>query len=119
MRGAALGRVLGLTVAEGPVFLLYLDKVDDHVLPPLTQPLMEAVHNGLVKGALHVDGPPFVHGHLDDQCVFGTLNSQIRWVYHDPALGMLRDDLKAIVFWSLQSAYNGVVDDFSSDAVEV
>src|SRR3569832_2427528 len=111
-----LGRVLGLAVPEGPILLLHLDEVDDHVLATVTQTLMETVDNRFVEGALHVDGPPFVHGHLDDQRICSALNAQIRWIDHESTLGMLRDDLKAIIFRGLENAYNGVVDDFSSDA---
>ncbi len=82
-----LACVLRLAVTEGPVLLLHLDKTDDHIFAPQSQTLMQAVGDGLVKGALHIESPPLVHGHLDDDCVLGTRDSQVSRI-DDQATGL-------------------------------
>src|SRR5258708_19913257 len=41
---------------EGPVFLLHLDEVDDHVFAPQVEPLMESIDSRFVEGLLLLEG---------------------------------------------------------------
>src|SRR5271166_6855916 len=54
--GHRSGRVLGNSVAEGPVFLLHLDKDDENVLTSKADALVQSV------------GDCFVEGFLDPAC---------------------------------------------------
>ena len=47
-RLSASGRVLGFAAAEGPVFLLYLDEVDEDVFPPKPDSRVKAVRDSLM-----------------------------------------------------------------------
>jgi hypothetical protein len=99
-----LACVLRLAVTEGPVLLLHLDKIDDDIFAPQSQTLMQAVGHSLVEGALHIKSPPLVHRHLNDDCVLGTLDSQVSRI-DDQATGrVLGNDLEAVVLRSFQSS---------------
>ena len=52
-----LGRdVLGLAVAEGPVFFRHFDQVDEDVFAAEFQGCMQSVGDGFVEALLHFDG---------------------------------------------------------------
>src|SRR6187402_51473 len=95
-----LGSVLRLAVAEGPVFLLHFDEVDDDVFATLAQALVETVSYSFIKGTFHIDGTPFVHRDLNDQRVRGALDPQVGRVYDQSTGGVLCDDLETVVFGS-------------------
>src|ERR1700682_364728 len=57
------------SVTEGPVFLLHLDKTDEHVLRPEIQMLMQSGRHGLVEGALLIDRSALVQCQLNNHAV--------------------------------------------------
>ena len=66
---AGLWRVLRLSVTERSVFLLHLDKTDEHVLRPEIQMLMQSRRHGLVEGALLIDRSALVQRQLNNHAV--------------------------------------------------
>src|SRR5215469_14650054 len=75
-RGACRSGVLRLALAEGPVLLLHLDEVDEDVLSPEPQALVEPVRDCPVEGLLHLGGAPLVEEDLDDDAILRALDAQ-------------------------------------------
>src|SRR5215213_10434455 len=63
--GGFLRRVRGEAVAEGPVFLLHLDQVDEHVLGAHAELALQAFGQRLVEKALLFQAAPFAQRDLN------------------------------------------------------
>ena len=89
--------VLGNAVAEGPVFLLHLDKVDENVLTSEANALVHPVGDCFVEGFFGLDRPSLVEGELDDQRVRASIDSEIGRIDEQGVPGVLGNHLKAII----------------------
>src|SRR5437667_8356672 len=103
--------VLRLPATERPVFLLHLDKIDEDVLRPEIQALLQPRRNGLVEGAFLINGSAFVERHLNDHAILRSLDTQIIGIDNEIVAGMFRDDLETIVLWDFEGPDHGVIDD--------
>jgi hypothetical protein len=61
--------VLRFPVPERPVFLLHLDEINEHVLRPKIEALMQSGRDSLVEGALLIEGSPLVERQLNDYAI--------------------------------------------------
>ena len=92
-----LGRVLGDTIAEGPVLFLDLNEVNEDILAPEPDGRMKAVGDSLVERLLLRRGPTFVPGDLDKHEVFAALYTEIVRIELEAVGLVLNDDLEAIL----------------------
>src|ERR1700740_1530496 len=72
-----LAGILRLSVAEGPVLLLDLDKIDQDVLGPDARRPGEPLGDCLVELLLLLDHPALVPSDLDDHEVVGPMDAEI------------------------------------------
>src|SRR3981081_4697176 len=111
--------VLSLTVAEGPILLLDLNQVDEHIFALETQAFMQAVNHGLIEGALHIHRPPLTERHLDDDGLRRALNTHVRGIDDKAAARVFGNDLETIVLWDIQNTEHGAVDNLADSAAIV
>jgi len=91
------GRVLGFAVAEGPVFLLYLDEVYEDVFPPEPDSRVKAIRDGFVERLFLIDRAALVPGDLDDHEILAAADAEIIGIEQEVP-GLVRgDNLEAIV----------------------
>jgi hypothetical protein len=50
---------LRFAVAVGPVLLLYFYEIDEDVLAPQAEAIMQSIRDGLVEGTLKIDRSPY------------------------------------------------------------
>src|SRR5262245_6429918 len=112
-------RVLGFAVAEGPILLLDLDEVDEHVLAAHIEALVQSIGDGLVEGALLLERSSLVERQLDEDAVLGPPDTKVVLVGDEPVLRMLSDDLEAVVLRRIQCRDHGIVDDLADGAAIV
>src|SRR5262245_54356827 len=90
-------RVLGFAVAEGPILLLDLDEVDEHILAAHIEALVQTIGDRLVESALLVERSPLVERQLDEDALLRPWDTEVIRVGDEPLFRMLGDDLKAVV----------------------
>jgi transposase len=94
---SALDRVLGDTVAEGPVLFLDLDEVDEDVLPPKPDSRVKAIRDGLVECLFLLRVPPLIPGDLDDHEIIAAVDAQIIGIELEVVGLVLAYNLEAVV----------------------
>src|SRR5271170_166079 len=105
--------VLRFAVTEGPVFLRYLDEVDQYVLAADLQPPVQSVGDRPVKRPLDVHGASGVECHLDEDTVFGPRDPQVPGVEYEVLTCVLGDYLEPVVRGDSERLGHGFVDDRS------
>src|SRR5262245_64304646 len=85
-------RVLGFAVAEGPILLLDLDEVDEHVLAPHIEAPVQPIDDRLVEGPLLVERSSLVERQLDEDAVLGPSDAEVIRVGDEPIFRVLGDD---------------------------
>src|ERR1700722_18864143 len=99
--GARSG-VLAYAVAEGPVLLLDLDEIDENVLTPEPDTIVQPISDRLVKGLFDLDGASLVEGELDDQRVRAAFDVEIGRIDDQGFVRVLGNHLEAIVLGRVQ-----------------
>src|ERR1700722_2397008 len=77
LQTSARSGVLRYAVAEGPVLLLNLDEIDDNVLAPEPDTIVQPISDRLVEGLLDLDCASLVEGELDDQRICAAFDVEI------------------------------------------
>src|SRR5260221_751738 len=108
-----LFRVLRLTVAKRPVLFADFYQTNEHVLTAQAETLVQSVCDCFVKGTFLIHGSPTIERDLDKHAIFRPRNAQVAGIKDEILRWMLRDDLEAIVFRSLQDFNDCVIDHFS------
>jgi hypothetical protein len=110
------GCILRDAIAEGPVLLFHFDKIDENVLTPQADSLVQSVGNCFVEGFLYFDCPSLVEGELDDQGVRASLDAKVVRIDEQRVRGMLSDDLEAVILWCVECRDHRFIDNISDGA---
>src|ERR1700726_4503032 len=89
--------VLSDAVAERPVLLLYLDEIDENVLAPETDALVQPISDCFVESLFDLDCPSLVEGELDDERVRGSFDVEIGWIDEQGLARVLGNHLETII----------------------
>src|SRR5262245_44200416 len=109
-------RVLGFAVAEGPILLLDLDEVDEHVLAEHIEAPLQSIGDRLVESTLLVERSPLVERQLDEDAVLGPSDAEVTRVGDEPVVRMLGDDLEAVVLRRIQGGDHGIINHLADGA---
>src|SRR5450631_2540305 len=110
MTWAALG-VLRDAVAERPVFLFDLDKIDKNVLASQPGIAHEIIGDRGVQRLLLFDAAALVAGDLNEGQVVGVDDAEISRRAHDLRAGpAFAENLKVVVDWNVEGIQHRLVD---------
>ena len=107
------GHILGVTIAERPIFLCNLQQVDEYILPPQTKALVQTVCDRFVKALFLFDGSPLVERQLDEYAIFGSLDAEISRIKNEAFDWMFCYQLETIILRDVEDFDHRVVDYFA------
>src|ERR1700722_99773 len=111
--------VLRYAVAEGPVLLLDLDEIDENVLTPEPDTIVQPISDRLVKGLFDLDGASLVEGELDDQRVCAAFDVEIGRIDDQGIVRVLGNHLEAIIPGRVQRRDHRFIHDVGDRAAVV